>query len=78
MNIINESHQVIFQELSPTGPAFPLQSVKNEQYLEQVRDYVCSKALKNVVTFGQSSKKHTFYTPDILTSAYADYNELMT
>ena len=78
MNIIDENHQIIFRELSPKGPAFPLQSVKNEEHLQEIRDYVNSKALKNVMTFGQSSKKHAFYTPDILARAYADYNELMT
>ena len=62
MKIIDETHQVMFQELSPKGPAFPLQSVKNEEHFE-TRDYVNSKALKNVMTFGLSSKKHAFYTP---------------
>ena len=78
MKIIDETHQVMFQELSPKGPAFPLQSVKNEEHLEEVRDYVNSKALKNVMTFGLSSKKHAFYTSDILAGAFAEYNELMT
>ena len=62
MNIIDKNHQIIFQELSPKGPAFPLQSVKNEEHLQEIRDYVNSKALKNVMTFGQSSK-NMFSTP---------------
>ena len=62
MNIIDKNHQIIFQELSPKGPAFPLQSIKNEEHLQEIRDYVNLKALKNVMTFGQSSK-NMFSTP---------------
>lgn len=75
MSVISKSHKILFQEMA-SGPAFPLQSVKNEKHLDEVRSFVNSKKLKNLMTFGQSSKKHTFYTPDILTSAFADYNNL--
>ena len=73
MAIIDEQHKIIFQELA-AGPAFPLQSVKNEECMDDIRKYVHSLALRNVLAFGQSAKKHTFYTPDILRAAFEDYD----
>jgi len=74
MCVLDKKHKLIFHELT-AGPAFPLQSVKNEELMDDVRKYVQSLALRNLLAFGPSAKKHSFYTPDILRGAFEDYGQ---
>ena len=75
MSVIDQRHKVMFKEIT-SGPAFPLQSVNNQKHMEDVRNYFQSRGLRNVLAFGQSAKKHTFYTPDILLAAFAGYKRM--
>lgn len=76
MGVLDFRHKLIYGELAPRGFLFPTKSVGNEALLNKMRDFIGGKKICNLLLFGQGSKKNTFYTTQILQSAFRDYNRL--
>ena len=70
MKIISNDHVVNFYKVENTKGGFPIPTIYNIESIDQIRDNIKSKNLKNLVAIGGMAEKNCFFIPDVLRDTF--------